>query len=165
MTSVVAKGLLWVVLGVGLAACNRQAPQQPPAQDAHTINQGSANNGSAAGQMDEAPAAGGEPCGPVKCAANEVCCNQSCGICTAPGGVCTQQFCEPEPANDAAGVCKTDADCRATADYCTGCDCRALGPKQELPPCTGPGVRCLADPCMTKIAVCKAGRCETVAKR
>ena len=37
---------------------------------------------------------------PVKCGANtcptgEVCCNASCGICTPPGGFCTQQICGP----------------------------------------------------------------------
>lgn len=35
----------------------------------------------------------GEPCGPVTCAAGEVCCNASCGICTPPGYFCTQQAC------------------------------------------------------------------------
>lgn len=35
----------------------------------------------------------GEACGPVNCAAGEVCCNFSCGICTQPGGFCTQQAC------------------------------------------------------------------------
>lgn len=36
----------------------------------------------------------GEACGPVTCAAGEVCCNASCGICTPPGYFCTQQFCD-----------------------------------------------------------------------
>lgn len=37
----------------------------------------------------------GTPCGPGRCAAGQVCCNESCGICTEPGGFCTQQICEP----------------------------------------------------------------------
>ncbi len=32
-------------------------------------------------------------CGPNTCAGDQVCCNSSCGICTEPGGVCTQQAC------------------------------------------------------------------------
>jgi hypothetical protein len=32
-------------------------------------------------------------CGPTNCLSGEVCCNQSCGICTPAGGVCTQQMC------------------------------------------------------------------------
>jgi hypothetical protein len=35
----------------------------------------------------------GESCGPKTCAGGEVCCNQSCGICTPPGGACIQTFC------------------------------------------------------------------------
>lgn len=33
-------------------------------------------------------------CGSVMCAAGQVCCNSSCGICTPPGGVCIQIACE-----------------------------------------------------------------------
>lgn len=33
-------------------------------------------------------------CGKVQCAAGEICCNPSCGICTVPEGMCTQQFCD-----------------------------------------------------------------------
>lgn len=35
----------------------------------------------------------GEPCGDVTCGAGLVCCNASCGICTEPGMMCTQQAC------------------------------------------------------------------------
>lgn len=37
----------------------------------------------------------GRPCGPTTCDPGQVCCNESCGICTPPGGFCTQQICEP----------------------------------------------------------------------
>lgn len=155
-----------VVMGMWLAmGCASKRQQQAPAQDARVIgatNEGVALNGD------------GAPCGPTRCAVGEVCCNESCGICTPEGGMCTQQFCEPQPAKDIAnapdgqgrkgqpgeGPCKQDADCRAVSDYCTGCDCRALGPKQELPACSGPGVRCLADPCMNRVAVCVQGYCQ-----
>jgi hypothetical protein len=99
---------------------------------------------------------GGVACGPKTCPAGQVCCNESCGICTEPGGFCTQQFCEPTG-------CKQDGDCRTFSDYCTGCDCRALGKNDKDPTCSGPGVRCIADPCRDKQAVCKGGQC-TIAK-
>lgn len=35
----------------------------------------------------------GEPCGDHLCAEGQVCCNQSCGICTPPGGVCIKEVC------------------------------------------------------------------------
>jgi len=55
-------------------------------------------------------------CGTVNCAVGEVCCNDYCGICTAPGGTC---------AND----CKTDLDCPVQqqagqpAMVCNNCAC------------------------------------------
>ena len=36
---------------------------------------------------------GSQPCGSNVCGAGRVCCNASCGICTAPGMFCTQQAC------------------------------------------------------------------------
>ncbi len=38
-----------------------------------------------------------QQCGNATCDAGQVCCNWSCGICTPPDGVCTQQFCGEEP--------------------------------------------------------------------
>lgn len=109
-------------------------------------------------KLDEAAAKGtGEPCGPKRCAPGEVCCNASCGICTPPGSMCTQQMCESKPSS-----CAKDADCRTFSDYCTGCDCRALMKSEGDPTCSGPGVRCAADPCQKKQAVCRAGRCALV---
>lgn len=40
------------------------------------------------------PGSTGEACGPTTCAAGQVCCNSSCGICTAPGDFCTMQVCD-----------------------------------------------------------------------
>lgn len=34
-----------------------------------------------------------EQCGRKYCPVGQVCCNQSCGICTPPDGACTQQYC------------------------------------------------------------------------
>jgi hypothetical protein len=39
------------------------------------------------------PASAGPACGARRCAAGQVCCNASCGICTPPGGACIQIFC------------------------------------------------------------------------
>jgi len=124
------------------------------------------------------------PCGSTVCQGGDVCCNDSCGICTPPGGVCTQQFCAPTPVcvdtvlcirgfhwspTQCACVpdlkpgpgdeCSSDGDCRLFADYCTGCDCRSLPSAEPDPTCSGPGVRCFADPCLGKAAVCVAGQC------
>jgi hypothetical protein len=96
----------------------------------------------------------GPRCGNVVCGAGEECCNASCGICVPPGGLCTQQLCDPPGTQ-----CRADADCRAFAFMCTGCDCLALGPNDREPVCGGPGVQCFADPCLNKKAVCDGGRC------
>jgi hypothetical protein len=101
------------------------------------------------------PVGDGPSCGAARCAAGMVCCNSSCGICTGPNEGCTKQICVPP----AGAACMTDADCRVEADYCTGCDCRALATGQSLPPCAGPGVRCLRDPCSDKHAACVNGAC------
>ena len=102
---------------------------------------------------------GGPACGTTHCATGMVCCNDSCGTCTQPNGGCTQQVCSPPVGG---GPCVDDGDCRLEADYCTGCDCRALAPGQSVPPCSGPGVRCLVDPCSTKAAKCVNGACAAV---
>jgi hypothetical protein len=99
----------------------------------------------------------GEHCGgnirqPCTCAANLVC-------TPAVGG---------PPAGDVGGTCRAPvrsatcseaADCRLEADYCTGCDCVALAAGQSVKACSGPGVRCFADPCGTKTAACQDHAC------
>lgn len=61
---------------------------------------------------DDAPSAldvgGGIACGPTTCAAGMVCCNESCGVCTAPGGSCTDEVCVDAGMRD-AGVMGRDA--------------------------------------------------------
>jgi hypothetical protein len=39
-------------------------------------------------------------CGPTTCAAGEVCCNESCGVCTEPGGACDALFCVEDAGAD-----------------------------------------------------------------
>jgi len=73
------------------------------------------------------------------------------------GGMLGVMCCLPKTAP--AAECTTDADCRVEADYCTGCDCVALSSSESVPACDGPGVKCFADPCMTKTAACVDGQC------
>jgi hypothetical protein len=84
------------------------------------------------------------------------CCNASCSTCVAPGGACTQQVC-------VSPTCAEDNDCRTFSDYCTGCDCRAITKSGPTPPCSGPGVRCLLDPCFNRAARCVNNQCVLVA--
>jgi hypothetical protein len=122
---------------------------------------GGASGGGAGGASSPPANSPGVPCGPKTCAAGQICCNASCGICTPPDGVCTQQLCsEPDGGSHPTGPsCKQDSDCRLFSDYCTGCDCRALLKTDKDPLCSGPGVRCLADPCRDHSAVCREGKC------
>jgi hypothetical protein len=80
-------------------------------------------------------------CGNVTCAAGEVCCNASCGICTPPGGACIQIACDNRTpvsggcARNANHACNSDLDCKTGgcgAELCynpqlgggpTACDC------------------------------------------
>jgi hypothetical protein len=55
--------------------------------------------------------------------------------------------------------CSKNSDCHVEADYCTGCDCVALGPEQQLDECPGPGVQCLVDPCRGRTAICEKNVC------
>lgn len=95
---------------------------------------------------------GGDTCGNTVCGDGEYCCNPSCSVCAPKNGGCTLQVCEPK-------TCTTANDCRLVDDYCTGCNCRALGPGETLPACTGPGVQCLIAPCDGEAPTCKDGRC------
>lgn len=49
---------------------------------------------------DEGGNGGGTPCGPTTCPEGQVCCNESCGICTPPGGSCIQIFCGDDGGED-----------------------------------------------------------------
>jgi hypothetical protein len=69
-----------------------------------------------------------------------------------------------QPVEQTPGACASDEDCRLFSDYCTGCDCRALAKGEADPTCDGPGVRCIADPCMNKAATCQNGACVAVDK-
>jgi hypothetical protein len=97
-------------------------------------------------------------CGENYCAKGETCCSADCGVCMKvdPRLGCPAIKCAPPTTG-----CTTDADCRLYSDHCTGCDCRALLVTDADPTCSGPGVRCVADPCGGKVAACDVatGRC------
>ena len=108
---------------------------------------------------------------PTACASSEACpadsyCNVEAGVCTAPPG-CTDGracpavcygTCEKKPVQPAQ--CRSDADCRAVAFTCSACDCLALGPSDLDPVCAGPGVACFVDPCLNRVPICNAGKCQ-----
>ncbi len=111
---------------------------------------------------DGAASKKGEPCGPASCAAGEVCCNASCGICTPPGGACIAIACAED-----GGQAPYDACAGLTCgDECSPCDpadldcvapaavhaCNSSGDcRPEEPACGGPG----GEPCGAN--VCAAG--------
>ena len=80
------------------------------------------------------------PCGLVGCAAGEVCCNASCGICTPPGGTCTNKICgRPEvPLSELCGpnTCNVgQVCCNASCGICT-----APGETCSQRTCNGPTI-------------------------
>jgi len=121
--------------------------------------------GDVGGTCQPEPAADGGVC---VAQAGEHCAGNIRQPCSCAAGLaCTPAAAGP-PAGDVGGTCQAithaaacarDADCRLEADYCTGCDCVALAPGQSVKACSGPGVRCFADPCGTKQAACQDHAC------
>lgn len=95
-------------------------------------------------------AGSGVRCGPTTCAAGLVCCNESCGICTEPGGGCIDLFC----ADAGTSMCGETtcapgqtccAGCPGSADFCvSGAACPLLDCPPPPPGCEscGIGSRC-----------------------
>lgn len=83
--------------------------------------------GDDAGPGGDAGAA--EPCGPVTCTGGTVCCNASCGICTASDEACPAIACEPDCG---------DETCGPSEECCVDCDgnraCGAACPDRACPP-------------------------------
>lgn len=91
-----------------------------------------------AGSIPEPEPTSGPACGDKTCAAGEVCCNASCGICTQPGDMCSQQQCEPEPPPPpTSGVACGSKTC-ATGKVCCNFSCGI---------CTAPGDLCTQQVC------------------
>ncbi len=136
-----------------------------PGQDDPPHDGGTAHDGTAGGTTACVPGdCQNKPVPAIGCATGP----EPTFLCTrGTDGSCAwgPPICGPAPdagsgTTDAGGAaCKVDADCRLVDDYCTGCDCRALSKTDPDPVCAGPGVRCLAQPCMGKTAQCQAGKC------
>lgn len=103
-----------------------------------------------------------------KCPANKICpmiacyldCPQQCvqtALCIQ-GYIWSPQKCSCVPEKVAA-KCQSNADCTLSADYCGGCFCDALGPKDKPVSCLST-VKCFADPCLNHTAVCLSGKCS-----
>ncbi|MEO1336017.1 MAG: hypothetical protein AAFV29_10250, partial [Myxococcota bacterium] len=71
-------------------------------------------------------------------------------------GLCERAMAPPK---GAAVTCIRNDDCRTFSDYCGGCNCEAIGVDDEDPMCSGEKVKCVADPCMNKVARCVEGQC------
>jgi hypothetical protein len=85
---------------------------------------------------------GGVSCGPNVCAVGEVCCNESCGICTPPDGSCITLHCEtdggtPPPVDGGSGEPCGPVTCGA-GTVCCNASCGI---------CTGPSESCPAIAC------------------
>ena len=75
-----ASSITWLALAFVLAACGGTA----------VIDAGSEPGAGG----DGAGGAQGETCGDVVCNVGQVCCNESCSICTAPNEDCAAIACE-----------------------------------------------------------------------
>ena len=74
----------------------------------------------AAAPVATAPSSGSRVCGPSICKQGEVCCNESCGICTPPDGVCTQQICPRSGPTCGPNVCNFgDVCCNESCGICS----------------------------------------------
>ncbi|KXX81531.1 hypothetical protein MMYC01_202496 [Madurella mycetomatis] len=77
------------------------------------------------------------PCGPTVCARGMECCNFSCGICTPPGGHCTQRYCGercgPSFCSSSDEVCcnETCGICTKPGKPCPLVDCNATAPERR----------------------------------
>lgn len=105
----------------------------------------------------------GERCGPIVCAAGTFCCNESCGICVAPGGSCTELACVDAggPAHCGAAICGFGEECCADCDgdpFCHAGPCPILGCPPPPPGCDecGLGERCCPT-CPGSPSVCVGG--------
>lgn len=104
---------------------------------------------------------GGVRCGPTVCAAGTVCCNESCGICVAPGEGCIELACVDAggPAHCGSDRCGPGEECCVDCDgapYCHAGSCPLL--RCPLPDCEecGLGERCCPT-CPGSAPVCVGG--------
>ncbi len=98
------------------------APNPPPAD-------GGSGGGSGSGD--------GVECGPNTCDEGQVCCNASCGICTEPDGVCTEEACEPSPGESCDLACDAGQHCELVQVTCVQAPCPPQPECVASPQCGG----------------------------
>jgi hypothetical protein len=89
---------------------------------------------------------GRRQCGASICATGLTCCNASCGICTPPGVMCTQQVCDkPEPIPEPKPVPTEPAPGKGLGPKCGGgrCDAGNVCCNDSCGICTPPGGACI----------------------
>ncbi len=97
----------------------------------------------------------GPECGRTSCKVGDVCCNASCGICTPPDGMCTQQVCveeepaegEPEGLTCANFRCATGTHCEMVEVQCVRAPCRPVPQCAPDKPPSSAGVSCGLNTC------------------
>lgn len=122
-------GLLAVVLGVALMGCGVSDPQTEGTPD---------DSQTASAELRK-----NDPCYVVRCAAGTHC------VSKGQTAACV--------ANSTR--CNSDSDCTLYDNYCGGCSCDALLSGTTPPVCSTAYVNCFAQPCVNRVAVCKAGAC------
>lgn len=92
-----------VICGDGQVCCNESCGIcAAPDEACITLHCGDVDDGdddhndNGDGDDDHSEPGDGEPCGDTFCGDGQVCCNDSCGICTAPDEACIQIACEEE---------------------------------------------------------------------
>lgn len=93
-----------------------------------------------------------ERCGPTTCPFGEVCCNSSCGICTAPGGACTLQACMPPQQVCGNRLCPVGEECCNSS--CGTCVKPGRGCTKQL--CLPPGPKCGNHNCPNGYVCCNS---------
>jgi len=173
----------------GCGTGNTLPGQTPPPGDAastggsagshDTGGGGAGGSGGGGGSSTAAPPAcrpsdcAGQPVPTIGCRSGGIptfsCDRNRAGGCRLSGPQCSGNGDDggtppPKPSKADAGAstgdaCRVDSDCRLFDDYCSGCNCRALAKSDPDPTCSGPGVRCLVQPCLRKTATCVGGLC------
>jgi len=77
--------------------------------------------GDDAGMTSDGGPGGGEACGPVTCGEGLVCCNASCGVCTAPGEGCIAIDCEDAGPGPCVSCAAPPPGCHYEGGSCESC--------------------------------------------
>jgi hypothetical protein len=103
-----------------------------------------------------APASPGITCGPTTCPSGWECCNQSCGICTPPGGGCTHVVCGQS--QSVASIACGPSTCENGTICCDPACGKCISPDEKCTPgtCLNPVTFPVSENC--GMATCNVGR-------